>query len=187
MLVCATNIKFNWPGFLCALSSTFIFVVQNIFSKRIFVDATLNLCNSPKLDKLDILFYTGTMAFLFMLPIWLSSEAYTVLAADHISLHLLWLLFLNGLTNFTQGIFAFSVLSMVSAVTYSIASLVKRIFVIIVSILWFGDVISLAQGSGISLTFYGLYLYHLAEREVQKGERKMKEHRRRRRSLPQHY
>ncbi|KAJ3373955.1 suppressor of loss of ypt1 [Kappamyces sp. JEL0680] len=185
MLVCATNLKFNWAGFFCAFSSTLIFVVQNIFSKRIFTDTSLNVQNSVKMDKLNLLFYSGTMAFVLMLPIWFSAEGLSVLDADRPSIHLIGLFFLNGVTHFSQAIFAFTILSLVSPITYSIASLVKRIFVITASILWFGDLVSLAQGSGIALTFLGLYLYHLAEREVEKGEKKIEEMQRRG-SLPRH-
>jgi solute carrier family 35, member E1 len=48
---------------------------------------------------------------------------------------------------------------MVSPVTYSVASLFKRVFVIIFAIVWFGNSMTAVQGFGIGLTFLGLYLY----------------------------
>lgn len=179
MLVCATNIKFDWAGFLCSLASTFIFVIQNIFSKSIFSAAALNLRNTVRIDKLNLLFYSAALAFLFMIPIWCTSEGYQVLSTASIDLNLLLLFFLNGFTHFTQAILAFSVLSLVSPITFSIASLVKRIFVIVASIFWFGDKVNFAQGLGITITFVGLYLYHLAEKSVDKGEKKILELQRR--------
>jgi drug/metabolite transporter (DMT)-like permease len=180
MLVCATNLKFHWTGFCFALGSTFVFVIQNIFSKSIFSAASLNLRNTVKIDKLSLLFYSAAMAFLFMIPIWWASEGYQVLSTAKLDLNLLALFLLNGFTHFTQAILAFSVLTLVSPITYSIASLVKRIFVIVASICWFGDRVNFAQGFGITITFLGLYLYHLAEKEVDKGERKILEMQRRR-------
>ena len=48
------------------------------------------------------------------------------------------------------------VLALVSPVTYSIAGLCKRIFVIVVAIIWFGQKVSFLQCTGIVLTFVGL-------------------------------
>ena len=48
---------------------------------------------------------------------------------------------------------------MVSPVTYSVASLIKRVFVIFVAIVWFGNRTTPVQAAGIVLTFIGLYLY----------------------------
>jgi len=52
---------------------------------------------------------------------------------------------------------------MVSPVTYSVASLIKRIFVIVMAIVWFGNKPTTVQGVGIGLTFVGLYMYDKAE------------------------
>jgi hypothetical protein len=43
----------------------------------------------------------------------------------------------NGIFHFGQNILAFVLLSMVSPVTYSVASLIKRVFVIVMAIIWF--------------------------------------------------
>ncbi|KAJ3393956.1 suppressor of loss of ypt1 [Lobulomyces angularis] len=69
--------------------------------------------------------------------------------------------------------FAFTILSLVSPVTYSIASLVKRIFVITASIIWFGDSVSKLQGFGIFLTFLGLWMYDQARMDVAKSEARL--------------
>lgn len=170
MLVCATNLTFKWMGFLSALASTLIFVIQNIFSKRLFAESKLHIHNTPRIDKINLLFYSGTMAFILMLPIWYQSEGHRTISAGLPSFTVMVLLFLNGLAYSTQAILAFSLLSQVSPITYSIASLVKRIFVITASIVYFGDRVTVVQGGGIGVTFVGLYLYHLAEKEVDRGE-----------------
>ena len=54
---------------------------------------------------------------------------------------------------------AFVLLSLVSPVTYSVASLIKRVFVIVIAIVWFGNSTTSIQAVGIALTFFGLYLY----------------------------
>jgi solute carrier family 35 protein E1 len=58
---------------------------------------------------------------------------------------------------------------MVSPVTYSVASLIKRIVVISVAIVWFGQQVTRIQGWGVLLTFAGLYLYDRCGGDKVKG------------------
>lgn len=117
-----------------------------------------------KLDKLNILFYSSGMAFLLMIPIWLYNEGGGIVwrylfhgtssslennAASTLSLTLLSVF--NGTVHFGQNIIAFSLLSVASPVAYSIAGLVKRIFVIVFSIMWFGQRTTLVQALGFPL------------------------------------
>jgi len=81
--------------------------------------------------------------------------------------------FLNGAVHFAQNIIAFVILSSTSPVTYSIASLVKRVAVICIAIVWFNQTVHPLQAIGIALTFTGLYMYNNAKADVEKGEKKM--------------
>ncbi|ROT39348.1 TPT-domain-containing protein [Sodiomyces alkalinus F11] len=162
-------------GVLSALLATIIFVTQNIFSKRLFneaakAEAAGMSARSRKLDKLNLLCYSSGMAFVLTLPIWFWSEGVGIVQRllraspaepaagfDHGRLALEF--FFNGTCHFGQNILAFSLLSIVSPVTYSVASLIKRVFVIVIAIIWFRNPTTMAQGVGIALTFLGLYLY----------------------------
>lgn len=179
MLVCATNLKFHLIGFLCALTSTLIFVLQNIFAKKLFNEASMHVistASTSRLDKLELLFFSSTCAFVLMFPIWVYYDFVAVFrSGSGFTMQLLLLFFFNGLTHFSQAMLAFSVLSLVSPITYSIASLCKRIFVITASIIYVQDPVSLAQSTGIIITFAGLWLYHLAEMEVSQGEERILE------------
>ena len=53
----------------------------------------------------------------------------------------------------------------------SVASLLKRVFVICVAIVWFRQAVTALQWLGIALTFFGLYLYHGAKGDVERGEK----------------
>lgn len=83
----------------------------------------------------------------------------------------LFLLLTNGLVHFSQNLLAFSVLALTSPVTYSVASLCKRVFVICFAILWFGQKVTGTQWCGIALTFVGLWLYNDAKRRPGEGEK----------------
>ena len=165
-------------GLVEALLATVIFVTQNIFSKKLFNEAARaeaegGPASTRKLDKLNLLCYSSGMAFLITLPIWFFSDGITLLgdflwdgsvdlsarpgSMDHGRLALEFLF--NGTFHFGQNILAFVLLSEVSPVTYSVASLIKRVFVIVMAILWFRSPTTPIQASGIALTFFGLYLY----------------------------
>jgi solute carrier family 35 protein E1 len=160
--------------------------MQNIFSKKIlFKESKLGDRNPNKLDKLNVLYYSSLLSFLLMVPLWLyydgsalffqGTDAEDNQVATPSNLELVFYFLLNGTMNFSQNWFAFTTLSLTSPVTYSILSLLKRIFVIVMSIIWFGQNISITQSIGILLTFFGLWMYQKAKSDVDKGETKIRE------------
>ncbi|CAH0026125.1 unnamed protein product [Clonostachys rhizophaga] len=194
MLACSGKHGFGgqFIGILEALFATVIFVTQNIFSKKLFNEAARaeaeGLGSQPKkLDKLNLLCYSSGMAFLLTLPIWFWSEGIGLIrdflhdgsldlnespsSMDHGRLTMEFIF--NGIFHFGQNIMAFVLLSMVSPVTYSVASLLKRVFVIVMAILWFRNPTTPIQAVGIGLTFIGLYLYDRTS-ESNKADRKVR-------------
>ncbi|KAF9101108.1 suppressor of loss of ypt1 [Mortierella sp. GBA35] len=209
MLACRMSLEFNnMVGLTCALLSTLVFVMQNVFTKKILssnkgkqtqsssheehgmgglgnkesistssnsgsdpVDAALG--GNQKLDKINILFYSATMAAICMIPMWLYAEGWHLMFSEDPLGHesgstgtwtsISWLLFLNGVSHFFQNFLAFSVLALTSPVTYSIASLIKRIIVIVASIIYFHQTLGLMQWTGVCLTFWGLWMYNSAK------------------------
>ncbi|EAW14666.1 putative ER to Golgi transport protein (Sly41) [Aspergillus clavatus NRRL 1] len=178
MLACSTGFSTNFFGILCALIAALVFVSQNIFSKKLFNEASraesdMQSTGGMKLDKLNLLCYCSGLAFILTLPIWFVSEGYRLisnvmqygaisLSGKHGSLDhsaLIMEFVFNGVSHFAQNILAFVLLSSISPVSYSVASLVKRVFVIVVAIVWFGSSTTSLQAFGIALTFIGLYLY----------------------------
>lgn len=179
MLACSASFAGNLFGIFNALLAALIFVTQNIFSKRLFNEAAVaeySGMRSRKLDKLNLLFYSSGLAFLLTSPIWFWSEGLDLLrdffhdgsldltagtptkpAFDHGRLALEFVF--NGTFHFAQNIIAFVLLSIVSPVTYSVASLIKRVFIIVIAIIWFRSPTTNIQALGIALTFFGLYLY----------------------------
>ncbi|EGR46102.1 uncharacterized protein TRIREDRAFT_123364 [Trichoderma reesei QM6a] len=194
MLACSSESHYGGQllGVLEALLATLIFVTQNIFSKKLFneaakVEADGVGTQSKKLDKLNLLCYSSGMAFALTLPIWFWTEGTTLLmdflrdgsvdltdrpnSMDHGRLALEFIF--NGTFHFGQNIIAFILLSMVSPVTYSVASLIKRVFVIVMAIIWFRSPTTSVQAVGIALTFLGLYLYDRTN-ESNKADRSAK-------------
>lgn len=193
MLACSGKSGFDGQllGIIEALFATIIFVTQNIFSKKLFneaakaeADHAMGGAPSKKLDKLNLLCYSAGMAFVLTLPIWFWSEGMGLIteflqdgnvdlsnpdAMDHGRLTMEFVF--NGVCHFGQNILAFVLLSIVSPVTYSVASLIKRVFVIVMAIVWFRNPTTKLQAVGIGLTFLGLYLYDRTS-ESNKADRK---------------
>jgi len=220
MFACSFDVSAsNYFGLICAFGSTLVFVSSNIFFKKIVPSTTGasagqkdgSAATSQRLDKINLLFYSSSLAFLFMVPLWLYSDLGPIINDMRIrasqvphpaprTAHLLYYFFLNGTSHFLQNVLAFNILSSTSPVTYSIASLVKRIFVIVMAIVWFHQKVHVIQGlyvtarlpfppyarsntdndahlpacSGIGLTFVGLYMYQSAKGEVAAQEKKVR-------------
>jgi solute carrier family 35 protein E1 len=180
MLACSFDISAsNLVGLLCAFGSAIVFVSSNIFFKKIM--PTGSSASHHKLDKLNLLFYSSSMAFLLMVPIWVFTDLPVFLAAqpghvthpahEHASTHsVTYYMFLNGIVHFAQNIIAFIILASVSPVTYSIASLFKRVAVICIALVWFNQHVHPLQGMGIGLTFLGLWMYNNAKGDIARGE-----------------
>ncbi|TIA85585.1 hypothetical protein E3P99_03955 [Wallemia hederae] len=169
----------NTPGLVYALLSTFVFVSQNIFSKKL-LPSDNQKHSSQKLDKLNLLFYSSLMAFTSMIPLWFYSDfghiwdlLFVGSAVEH-PVGFSFYILSNGFVHFAQNLVAFAILAATSPVTYSIASLTKRIAVICLAIIYFKQSVHFIQMVGIVMTGVGLYLYNKSKQDVNKGEVKVR-------------
>lgn len=179
VLACSADFSANLIGLIAAFGSALLFVTQNIASKKLFNEASRAEADPPqqrrrKPDKLNLLCYSSGLAFVLTSPLWLWSEGFGLIsdflqdasvdlnadkagAYDHGRLTLEFIF--NGTFHFMQSLVAFALLSVVSPVTYSVASQIKRVAIVLFAIVWFGNSVSAVQALGIGLTFLGLYLY----------------------------
>lgn len=80
-----------------------------------------------------------------------------------ISYYVLGLLFLDGILNWFQNIIAFSVLSIVTPLTYAVASASKRIFVIGITLLVLGNPVTWLNIFGMTMAILGVLCYNKAK------------------------
>ncbi|KAK5072728.1 hypothetical protein LTR64_004800 [Lithohypha guttulata] len=178
MLACSTDFSTNFLGIAASFVAAIVFVTQNIYSKKLFTQSDRaavegNTQHGKKLDKLNLLCYCSLGAFMFSAPFWLYTEGWGIWrdywsdgdvkllskqgALDHGPLVMEFVF--NGVFHFAQNIMAFILLSMMSPVSYSVASLIKRVWVIVIAVIWFRSSTTRLQMVGIALTCFGLYLY----------------------------
>ena len=188
MLACSFDMSAsNAMGLLCAFGSALVFVSSNIFFKKIMPSNTHGHGGitqpSHKLDKINLLLYSSGMAFILMIPVWMYYDLPVFLSGNiappkgggRATPHSVgYYFFMNGTVHWAQNIIAFVILSSTSPVTYSIASLIKRVAVICIAIVWFAQPVHPIQALGIIMTFTGLYMYNNAKGDVAKGEKKIR-------------
>ncbi|KXS20480.1 TPT-domain-containing protein [Gonapodya prolifera JEL478] len=180
MLVCTAPATMHTIGLAAAFGSTMVFVIQNIWSKKLFNAAAAvegrsvraNGDHSIKLDKWNLLFHSATLAALLTLPILVTSELPNI-SSIPTDLSFYFLVFVNSATHFAQSALAFILLGAVSPVTYSVASLGKRIVVVVGSMLWAGEATGWQQVLGVVVTFGGLWMYQEAKSDVHRLETRL--------------
>merc|ERR1712066_439103 len=156
-----TELQFNWSGMVAALISTMAFSLQNIYSKRVLKET--------RMHHLRLLYLLSRTSFVMLLPIWmfvdlrqLPFDKTLTNSAHKNPLWTLILLLCSGLLMFAQNIVAFTVISVLTPVSYSVANAGKRIAVILFSWATFKNPVTLLNCIGMSISVAGVYVYNRA-------------------------
>ncbi len=139
-----------------------------------FTECMVNklLCSVSKalrdigIHHLRLLLIIGQLATVMLLPIWVVVDLRRILTDSEMLQRVNWvwtlsLLFTSGFFNFLQNIFAFSVLNLITPLSYSIANASKRIFVIMLSLLMLRNPVTLINILGMLTAILGVLLYNM--------------------------
>ncbi|XP_020629593.1 solute carrier family 35 member E1-like [Orbicella faveolata] len=172
IIATATELSFDLVGLLSALLATLTFAIQNIFTKKAMRDLQLN--------HLRLLLLMASIASTMLLPAWaLYDLRRIVLVLESGEEDILWLmviLTINGFLNFAQNMVAFTVLSIVTPLSYAVASATKRILVITVSVIFLRNPVSAYNVLGMFVAIFGVFLYNKAKYDANRRKQELPIH-----------
>jgi len=172
MIATATELSFDLVGLLSALLATLTFAIQNIFTKKAMRDLHLN--------HLRLLLLMAVIASVMILPLWALYDLRRIITVietgEQDALWLLVSLTLNGFLNFVQNMVAFTVLSLVTPLSYSVAASTKRVLVITVSVVFLRNPVGAVNVLGMFVAILGVFLYNKAKYEANRRKHELPLH-----------
>eukprot|EP00051_Salpingoeca_urceolata_P030169 m.492268 g.492268 ORF g.492268 m.492268 type:complete len:334 (+) comp31938_c0_seq1:282-1283(+) len=150
-LCSATELSYDTVGFLAAVANNVIDCVQNVFSKQLL----------QSLTPVQLQFYTSAAAAILQLPILI----YIVFpqlagASERLSPNMVALLLVDGVFYHLQSVTAYYTMSLLNPVSQSVANTAKRALLIFLSILWFGNPITVPSAGGMIVVIAGVLVYN---------------------------
>jgi len=173
-LASASELSFTMFGLMTAMASNFAFVTRNVLATKLGGVGDMGEdMTTRKTNQLSVLTFVAT-AVLFPLALVLPGGLLSVPAATSVALKtvsmgkLTSLFLLSGFHFFMYQMSSFWVLSCVPPITHSVLNTLKRVVIIIVSIVVFRTPVT-AQGiAGTGIAIGGVLLYSLTKQYFSK-------------------
>ncbi|XP_065203203.1 solute carrier family 35 member E1 homolog [Planococcus citri] len=168
LIATLTELSFDVMGLISALVATLQMSLQNIFSKKVLQDVGIH--------HLRLLHILGRLAFFMFIPFWLYFDLQKILSETVIMTdrryYIMALLFADGLLNWLQNIFAFTIMSMVTSLTFAVANATKRVFIIFLSLFILGNPVTPVNVFGMMLAVVGVLAYNKAKYDARMSDSK---------------
>lgn len=148
-----TEISFDIVGLLSALMATAGFAIITVYSKKALKDTGMH--------HLRLLHKLGSMAAIMFLPIWLLVDAPKI--PGELNTDVITLLVVDGALHWMQNLLAFTLLKLVTPLTYAVANVTKRIAVITVSLLLLKNPVTWTNMGGMMMAILGVFCYNRAK------------------------
>ncbi|GMS84987.1 hypothetical protein PENTCL1PPCAC_7162 [Pristionchus entomophagus] len=165
LVATVTEISFSLTGLIAALISTATYSLLNILVKK--------LLKQTDIHPVRLLAMTSQACAIVLFPVWLVKDAAPMAAelmstspstpSSTPSLHLLFLLLCSSICSFGQNMCAFSLIHMLTALSYAVTNATKRITVIVASLLTLHNPVTGANLAGMMLSICGVFCYNQAK------------------------
>ncbi|PAN32490.1 hypothetical protein PAHAL_5G490400 [Panicum hallii] len=153
-----TEVSFNWTGFWSAMASNLTNQSRNVLSKKLLAG------DKDAMDDINLFSVITVLSFLLSCPLMLFAEGikFTPGYLQSTGLNLQELCVRAALAGFCFHGYqklSYLILSRVSPVTHSVANCVKRVVVIVSSVIFFSTPISPVNALGTGAALGGVFLY----------------------------
>jgi len=154
LALCSWNeLSFDSRGFMAAMATNFTECLQNVYSKMLISGERYRYTPA------ELQFYTSMSSMLVQIPV-------SILLVDMSAVKGNWWLIsafiLNGIFFHFQSISAYVLMDYISPVTHSVANTAKRAFLIWLSVMLFGNQVTILSGLGTAIVIMGVLLYNKA-------------------------
>ncbi|XP_061359611.1 phosphoenolpyruvate/phosphate translocator 2, chloroplastic-like [Gastrolobium bilobum] len=165
-LASVTEVSFNWIGFITAMASNLTNQSRNVLSKKLMAN------EEETMDNINIYSVITIISFIMLVPcaIFLEGVKFTpsyLQSAASQGLNLRELCVRSVLAAFCFHAYqqvSYGILQMVSPVTHSVGNCVKRVIVIVSSVIFFQTAVSPVNTLGTAVALVGVFLYSRAKR-----------------------
>ncbi|KAL8465434.1 hypothetical protein ACS0TY_034805 [Phlomoides rotata] len=157
-LASMTEASFNWSGFWSAMASNLTNQSRNVLSKKFMVK------KEESLDNITLFSIMTIMSFILMIPTTLVMEGVkftpSYLQAAGLNVNQIFIRSLVAALCFhAYQQVSYMILQRVSPVTHSVGNCVKRVVVIVSSVVFFRTPVSLINAIGTGIALAGVFLY----------------------------
>ncbi|KAM0068312.1 putative triose phosphate/phosphoenolpyruvate translocator, sugar phosphate transporter [Helianthus debilis subsp. tardiflorus] len=161
-----TEASFNWIGFASAMASNVTNQSRNVLSKMFMVRKEEALDNINLFSVMTIVAFFLLIPFAYLLEGFKLTPEYLQFAASQgINVRDLMVRFvLTGIFFHSYQQVSYIILGMVSPVTHAVGNCVKRVVVIVSSVIFFRTPVSPINALGTGLALAGVFLYSKAKR-----------------------
>ncbi|ERN02362.1 phosphoenolpyruvate/phosphate translocator 1, chloroplastic [Amborella trichopoda] len=170
-LASLTEASFNWAGFWSAMASNLTNQSRNVLSKKFM------LKKEESLDNITLFSIITIMSLIMLAPVTVFTEgikftpSYMELAGLNVE-QVIQRSLLAGLCFHAYQQVSYMILARVSPVTHSVGNCVKRVVVIVSSVLFFKTPVSPINSLGTGIALAGVFLYSRVKKIKPKPEAK---------------
>ncbi|KAJ1637872.1 triose-phosphate transporter family-domain-containing protein [Pavlovales sp. CCMP2436] len=161
-----TELSFSWVAFLNAMASNTAFSARAIFSKK-----AMEKPQGENMGAANLYGVLTIMAFLMLLPVAAIVEGpiaikagwNAAIAGGNTAKYLINTSLVSGLFYYLYNEVAFLCLDNVHPITHAVGNTIKRVVIILASVVVFGTTMTPLNKIGSSLAIFGVLLYSLAK------------------------